>query len=146
MRGSLLRLIPLSWSRSFVEVRPLLLSYLAEVAWGPWGEVQVFDLVNRKAPAVLTQLGHLLMLLQETLPDLPALDSRPLLELAKLYLDEAAQHGYGKFRRQLLDWCVQESADPEVVAAAVAGGALADPVSRDGPLRYVCWACRLFWA
>jgi hypothetical protein len=144
---ALVQLIPLSWTRPFVEVRPDLLAYLADVVRQPREALIAFEHIMCKAPAVLPQFGHLLALLEDTVPPLPDAGEE-VRELARAYLGAEDFSDYHAYRLRLLDWCVQEALLPEEVAMAIADEtlALAAKVPQDWALRCVCWACRLFWA
>jgi hypothetical protein len=142
--AQLLRLIPHSWSRPFPEVRPNLLSFLEQMLRAPGKTLDVFDHIARKAPAVLPQFGQLLALLEDTVPSVREIAD--VSDLARAYLEPDDVSDYALFRLRLLEWCIQEALPPETAAAAVADGVLAECVTRDLPLRLVCWGCRLFWA
>jgi hypothetical protein len=152
----LLALIPPSWSRPFLEVRPKLLAFLAEALRLPRPLLRALDAVHEQ-PAVLAQLGRLLERLQETLPPPPleARSSSDLGELACAFLDTADRGYYRNFRPQLLDFCLREALAPDALAELVAGHAayglsadrhLAEAVRADEPLRLAYLAHRLFWA
>jgi hypothetical protein len=152
----LLVLIPLSWSRPFLEVRPKLLAYLAEALRLPRAFLTALDAL-RMRPVVLAQFGRLLEQLQETLPPPPleARSSRDLAELAFAFLDTTDRSYFRPFRTLLLEFCVREAIAPETLAELVAENPyywltaerhLAEAVADDEPLRLAYQAQRLFWA
>jgi hypothetical protein len=72
-------------------------------------------------------------------------DSDGSTELARIFLSRLNVLKYKKERKRLLLFCVREHISPEEMAEA-AKGAWEQRLMADWPLRYVCRACRLFWA
>lgn len=147
---ALLELIPLSWTRPFPEVRPLLLHFLNDVARQPWTFLRAFDHVQAQSSAVLGQFGNLLLMLRDTMPDVE--EQRTGDELTspiRQFLTSKDWDTYASFRGELLGFCLREVVAPELVAEAVAAQGdtqLAQRIVEDWPLRYVWLSYRLFWA
>jgi hypothetical protein len=141
------RLVQLSWSRPFEEVRPLLMCFLRRTARQPKQVILELDLVRAQAPAVLSQLGQMLGQLEATLP-YPPEETRSAQTRAQQVLDFFAGTELPSLRWDLLEFCVTEAIAPEEVAAVIASRRhwddLAHHLFNDWPLRHVCWACRLF--
>jgi hypothetical protein len=153
---ALLALVPLSWSRPFLEVRPRLLEFLATAVRSTREFLGVLDTIYEQ-PAVLAEFGRLLERLQETLPPPPleARSSSDLAELACAFLDTADRSTYRNLRPSLLNFCLREAISPETVAELTAENPhywlaparhLAEALANDEPLRLAYLAHQLFWA
>jgi hypothetical protein len=149
----LAELIAVSWTRPFVDFRPLLVRYLEHVAADPVEALKELETVQARAAPVLAQLSNILMLHRGWF-DSEFEDPRARETLARLvrdFVDEgeavwnaAGDLRTGIFRQLLLRFCLQESITPEVVAEVAEDPELAMSVTNDRPLRCVFWACRLF--
>jgi hypothetical protein len=151
------KLIPLSWTRPFGEIRPMFLQMLSQIVHHPAKSLHNFDVLQRAAPAVLVQFGELLRTFQYTIPSLPE-DTRSVEELRQrihtLTLTNRTTN-YPASRQRLLSFCLSESIAPEKFAELVQDRTrywftpkedLAAALLGDWPLRYLCLAHRLFWA
>jgi hypothetical protein len=147
---ALLELVPLSWTRPFAEVRPLLLRLLDLLLCQPWTTLRLFDHIQAQAAAVLGQFGNLLAMLQGTVPD--AADERSADDLGaalRQFLTSKDWVSYASFRGDLLGYCLREVIAPQLVSEAVLAHGdtnLAQQIRDDWPLKYVWLAYRLFWA
>jgi hypothetical protein len=153
----LLRLIPLSWSRPFPEVRPLLLAVLGQISVNPHDWVTHLDRLNVRASAVLALFGGLLDQLRHWTEWRPTdVSDRP--EVIGPILDLLARPALSdpsRAREALLNFCLHEAVPPDQVAQVglahpdVQNQAVVEFCQRateDWPLRYVCLAHELFWA
>ena len=149
----LARLIPISWDRSFAEVRPALFVFLEHVVRDPLKALMAFDRVLHRARAVLTQFGSLLQELQRW--EHTSQELTPDQEwLAAEFLEGSHWPDIASFREQLLAFCVRDALDPERVALVAlslsklksSAVELVNQIRGDWPLRYVCEAHRMFWA
>ncbi len=150
---ALIELLPRAWARPYAEARPLLVRVLEQVGAAPRNWLRHFDALGRHCPAALAQFGGLLAQYQDRLDEEPPVP-HPRGVLAGLVADFLAEQdrlAYGALRPRLLAFCLREAVGPEMVAAVapptgVGGALLSEALMADWPLRYVCWACRLFWA
>lgn len=143
----LLEVLALSISRPFAEIRLPLQACLQDLVARPWASVRLLELIEEHAADVLGHLGNLFNLYQNTLPD-EAADGQPRQDAFSLVQDffaEAGGEGYQLLRGRLLSFCMQEMIAPETIASMLEPD-LANLVLRDKPLRYICWADRLFRA
>lgn len=138
----LLRLIADSWSRSCAEVRTSLLEILDWMTEAPIVCLTHLDEMHKRAPATLAVFGELLDQFEQSLQSERERDDRS--EVAQIFLAQLTTHYSGE-RNRLLMFCLREDITPEEIAA-VASEDWASTINADWPLRYVCRACRLFWA
>jgi hypothetical protein len=142
----LAELIAVSWTRPFVEFRPLLVRYLEHVADDPAGALTELDRVQAQAATILAQLSNVLILYRGWFEN-DSEDPRTPDTLARMlrdFLDECEESSYEWVRRHLLKFLLRESITPERVAEVAEDHQLATNVTNDRPLRCVFWACRLF--
>jgi hypothetical protein len=142
---AILRLIAESWSRPLAEVRESLTSILEVMAASPQQWLKHLDTMRQRAPATLALFGELLDRFETTREgeserhdgDIPT-------GLVLAFLARTHASNYEKERGRLLLFCVRENLAPEEIAKVASGWSQA--LTNDWPLRYVCRACRLFWA
>ncbi|HEY1376235.1 MAG TPA: hypothetical protein VGF55_05550, partial [Gemmataceae bacterium] len=151
--ADLLDLLPLSWVRPYQEVRPRLTAVLGQIAAAPQTWLRHLDAVADRNPHALAFFGNLLGQYEARLAEPPPVPHAPadLTRLVAEFVRENRPWEYPTLRPRLLAFCVREAVGAELVAAvAPAASTRADVLQRaiaaDWPLRYVCWACRLFWA
>jgi hypothetical protein len=152
---TLLQLIPPSWTQLFAEIRPLLERTISELSLDPLRWLGYLTRVKEKSSPVLAQFGRLLDELQESREwQPPRPDSSETFELARQFFATASE-SYDKLRKPMLEFCLKEAVQPELLAALIvdkpAGWPawvipLAHQVADDWPLRYVFQAWALFWA
>lgn len=143
----LTELLPLSFSRPFVEIRPLLLGYLEQLSAWPLETLRSLDAVKKQAPAVLTYLSQLFALIQETLPALPAADPEAWADGLYDFLHRTDGADYLTYRQRLLAFCTEAGVPSEALTSLSSGyQELTEQVMADTPLRLVCWGVRLFGA
>lgn len=153
----LLELLAASWYVPFAEVRPRLLNYLCSVDREPEKLVGELDCLRRDAPATLSLFGNLLVQLECSVESMPDDPRTPALlgQMTRAFLASQRDTKYAWLRLRLLKYCVREAVAPETVAAIATEGRedwmaalpdLAESITADWPLRYVCQAYRLFWA
>lgn len=137
------RLVPISWTHPFTEIRPLLLTLVQDVATNPLRALAQFDDISKSTSVILAYLGQLLKSLQDTLPPLDSdhLSSEEILR--RLFLSratlrkgaasrfarkaswffqletESGSSNYPRFREDVLAFCLSESIEPEQVADAL---------------------------
>jgi hypothetical protein len=150
----LLRLIPLSWSRPFSDIHPLLDQFLATIVEQPAVALRGFDRVQEHAGAVLTQYGRALLQYQyaqnKNAPDDEC--SEALALLVAEFLEGSYCGRYDKFRVRLVDFCLREQVSPSAVAQLIESRQMhslyqvAQSIHADWPLRYVFQSCWLYWA
>jgi hypothetical protein len=154
--AELIELIPLSWTRTVAEYRLRLVSFLERIAGDPHGVMSQFDVVYQNALPVLAQFGNVLNMYAYGSSVMQADPRTPeqRAAVARYYLKRADLSHYGRFRHDLLDFCLRESLQPEDIAAATGPEPefwlspdrhLAHALQDDWPLRHVCLAVRLFW-
>lgn len=140
--ASLLQLLAASWSRPFAEMRASLMEVLDKMAVSPGVWLDHLEVMNLRAPSLLSLFGELLDRFEQTQQIAREPGDRSGLALA--FLAQLTAH-YKAERNRLLMFCLREDIAPEEMAEA-AGGTWASTLMADWPLRYVCRACRLFWA
>lgn len=148
----LLELLPRAWIRPFAEIRLLIVRMLERIAGAPHNWLRHLDALESRSPTALSFLGNLLSQYQDRLEQPPPVPHGPadLHRLVSEFLYEEGIHRYRTMRARLLTFCLREAVGAELVAAVappanVSGTQLADAIMSDAPLRYVCWACRLYW-
>lgn len=151
----LLRLIPVSWSRPFEEVRPVLRDALEALTGAPRRWLGYLDEARRQAPAVLALLGEALDQLEWRTPSPEPREPETLSGLVLEFLAHLNPADYDGERPELLAFCIQEMVSPEEMAEAVSGfpdawkelgDTWAQALLNDWPLRHVYRGWRLFWA
>lgn len=155
---SLVELIPLSWSAPFHRLRPLFERVLEEIVAQPKSWLGWFDELYERAPMALDHFVQLLSQYQDRL-EAPPIEPHTPAQLAPLIADFVAQlnvRTYSSMRPAILSFCLDESVGAEMVAAVAPPVAIHShhpavrnlqmAMSLDLPLRFVCWASRLFWA
>ncbi len=119
---------------------------LEAVAASPQKWLNYLDTMHQRAQATLALFGELLNRFEGNREDEAKWSDRDdLIALALAFLSRLNVVKYEKARRRLLLFCVRENLAPEAIAEA-ASGAWERALMADWPLRYVCRACRLFWA
>lgn len=119
---------------------------LQAVADCPQKWLNYLDIMHQRAQATLALFGELLDRFEGGREEEAIQRDRDgLLEFALAFLSRLNVVKYEKARRWLLLFCVRENLAPEAIAEA-ASGAWEQALMGDWPLRYVCRACRLFWA
>lgn len=142
----LLRLLAASWTRPFAEIRESLMEILDWIVETPGRWLDHLDEVRKCAPATLSLFGDLLDRFEETQQrECERRDAEIQRELIRAFLTHLDATEYEEERYRLLLFCVREHISPEEMAEA-AKGAWEQRLMADWPLRYVCRACRLFWA
>jgi len=153
----LLQLLAASWSRPFGEVRSPLVEVLHDIARAPRGWLDHLDEIHEHAPATLALFGELLDQFEQTQDAVPIqpCSQKILTDLILGFLPQLNAADYPDERSRLLAFCLREAIAPEEMAEAAhdfTGGwerlgiAWGHALLHDWPLRYICWACRLFWA
>jgi len=144
----LLRLVALSWSRPFEEVRAAAWPVLERMTRDPRAALAELDRMYRFSlgQPVLTQFGFVLSMVQGSLPDWPEDPRSPAQRgaLVDAFQDDHTTD-YAVTRPALLRFCLDEALSAEDVAECAAGTWLGQEIMRDWPLRYVVLGCRLFW-
>lgn len=154
---ALLRLLGSAWSRPFGEVRVALTDILESIAVFPKLWLSRFDAIHKLAPATLAQFGELLDKYEEEcgMPAVKARDRDQMNDLLSFLPRMNVDLYYGEHRSKLLRFFLVGDVAPEEMAEAAGGFtgnweklgiAWAQKLTADWPLRYVCRACRLFWA
>ena len=140
------RLLGALWPRPLMEVREPLWSVLEAIACSPQRWLDSLDALRERAPSTLALFGELLDRFEEKGEGAEArCEADALMDLVLPFLASLNVVKYQKERNRLLLFCLREAVLPEEMAEA-AGGAWAQVLNADWPLRYVCRACRLFWA
>lgn len=152
-----LTLVRSSWGRPFSESREELMEVLEEIAGAPQQWLGCLDGVHARGPALLSLFGELLDQLEAireaswTAPRESEVQNGLVLSL----LQRFNHTDYDGLRSRLLAFCLREDLAPEEIAEVASdfsggweelGAAWARSLRADWPLRYVCRACRLFWA
>jgi hypothetical protein len=150
--ADLLGLLSRFWARPFPEVRPAVMALLAAIdeARGAW--LGHLDALEAASPPLLALFGQMLDSYQWSL-DLEDDDRDPddLTALARHFLEEHGGFRYGAvLRPRLLNFCLRERVEPDVVAQVALAGTVVLPEARldklvnDWPLRHLYRACTLF--
>jgi hypothetical protein len=150
---SMLDLLPMAWTRSFPEVRPLMETIFVDMAAAPQKWLKSLDLLAHRSPSALAYFGNLLTQYQDRLMAPPAVPHTPA-DLARMvaeFIESDGRKDYRVLRPRLLAFCLREAIEAECVAALapimpVGGKRLAQAIVTDAPLQYVTLACRLAWA
>jgi hypothetical protein len=141
----LLRLLADSSSRPFAEVRAPLMEILDWITATPGVWLDHLDEMHKHAPVTLSLFGDLLDRFEQSQQqESERGEEDGPIGLAKAFLAQFLTD-YQKERNRLLLFCIRESIAPEKIAEA-ASDDWANVLRADWPLRYVCQACRLFWA
>lgn len=153
--NALHRLIPLSWTRPFAEVRPALLALLADLVASPETSLMMLDTLRDAAPLVLGQFGQLVEQLRYQ-PGFHYHQDRPGLErIMREFLEETSFFDtYNYFRREMLRFFLREAllVDPAVEALTRHADLISQQghnylyqIREDWPLRILCMAHCCFW-
>jgi hypothetical protein len=150
---ALVPLIPRSWEDGVGGSRPLILSFVDNVAADPRRALRALDRVRAKGPAVL---GHLAALLDDLeCESARLLDRRSdadIIRVAVPFLRGERWWNYREFRPRLLRYCIREALALEALAKALmplpefklaADRHLAHELDTDWPLRLVLRSCEL---
>jgi hypothetical protein len=151
--AGLRQLLALTWNGSPPSAAPLVRAYLTGMARNPRRSLETIDLIAKTAPAVFARLHALLeeaeLAASATLPDR---DDPGSVKAINDFLRRHDWWRYQRFRRKLLDFCVQELIPPAVIVGAIDGRPryesqdglkLADVIVADSPLIHVYRACEL---
>jgi hypothetical protein len=143
--AAFLRLIGVSWSRPLAEVRESLMEVLEAITTSPRRWLNHLDEMRERAPATLALFGELLDRFEKTREgEAERCDGDVPSGLVLAFLSRLRVANYQKTRKRLLLFCIRENLAPEAIAEVASSWTQA--LMADWPLRYVCRACRLFWA
>ncbi len=149
----------LNWNQSLEDFVPEFRLLLEAVHSDPLDWLKILDEVQKIAPLLMNELGKLLESYQDRLgvsPTHPG-NNPELIQWVDESIARLARSRYAELRVKLLEFCTREWIHPEwlqewfpertVFSQENKSNAdlLAKQLERDLPLRYVCWAERLFW-
>jgi hypothetical protein len=134
-------------SRPTADVRESLTIVLEAIADSPQKWLKHLDVMHKQAPTALAMLGELLDRFEQSRNIDDGAEAEPDFQtgLVLEFLSRLNVGNYAKARKRVLTFCLREQIAPEEMAEA-AGGTWEPVLTADWPLRYVCRACRLFWA
>jgi hypothetical protein len=150
-----IKLIPLSWTQPFEEIRARLMPVLQNMAQDPLAALKTFGLMAGHSPAAAAQLGHLIERCHFQEIYYHQQHEREWDEVRDAVQRFLRLHPgyYRQLRQELLQFCVSEAIDPEWLGQIADESPHAwkedniswlDTIREDGPMRYVYLAYRTF--
>jgi hypothetical protein len=150
-----IQMVPFVWMLPPDQFRPLLIPLLKEMAFAPNDGLKHFDEMAADSPAAAFQLGTAIEgWYSESfgLGDTPW-DEESMRPIVEDFVQRYGRFGYRVSRRRLLELCLEDSIDPRWFAFVLASrremmgvdcAELAEEIRRDGGMRYVYLAVRVF--